>query len=163
MRWCHLLFVCLFYFVPLEIFFTHLETSPLPMKGKKLDLSSALMAIKQGRFFNVPTLISRMQGERSTTTPPPWWHLNIFFRTTGPISTKLVTMHIWMKGLQTFTKFGSNRRKFYLFFKSRCWYMYNHNIAQTVGNFIRWAMQCGSHASCFWFSIMLQSFPVYSM
>ena len=41
-------FVCLFgVFRPTREFFTNLETQPLPMKGCKFDLSSALMAVKQ--------------------------------------------------------------------------------------------------------------------
>ena len=77
-------------------------------RATHFDICSTLMTIEQGRFFNVPTPISRMRGKLSTTTPPHWWHLNIFFKTTGLISTKLVTMHIWMKGLLTFTKFNGN-------------------------------------------------------
>ena len=49
------LFVCLEFFVILEHFFTHLETSPLPMKGCKL--CSELMAIEQWGFFRVPHLL----------------------------------------------------------------------------------------------------------
>ena len=34
-------------------------------------------------------------------------HLKIFFsRTTGPISTKLVTMHPWVKGIQVYSNEG---------------------------------------------------------
>ena len=42
------LFVCLFgVYCPSREFFTHMETSSLPVKGCKFDLCSALMAIEQ--------------------------------------------------------------------------------------------------------------------
>ena len=44
-------------FCPTREFFTHMETSPLPGRAAKFDLCSALMAIEQRRFFNVPHLL----------------------------------------------------------------------------------------------------------
>ena len=42
------LFVCLWFFVPLEIeFFTHLETSQLQVKATNFDLYLAFMAIEE--------------------------------------------------------------------------------------------------------------------
>ena len=38
-------------------FFTHLETSPLPVKGCNFDLCPALMAIEQWGFYSVPHLL----------------------------------------------------------------------------------------------------------
>ena len=41
-------FVCLFRgFSPTRGFFTHMETSPLPVKAANFDICSALMAIEQ--------------------------------------------------------------------------------------------------------------------
>ena len=37
--------------------FTHMESSSLPVKGCKIDLSSALMVIEQCVFFSVPYLL----------------------------------------------------------------------------------------------------------
>ena len=50
------MFVCLFVWVfrPTREFFTHMETSPLPMKGCKFDLCSELMIIEQWGFLSVP-------------------------------------------------------------------------------------------------------------
>ena len=55
----NLLFVCLFVwsFSSHSKIFTHMETSPLPMKSCKFDLCSALMAIEQWELFNVPHLL----------------------------------------------------------------------------------------------------------
>ena len=39
---------------PTQEFFTHMETSPLLVKGCNFDLCSALTAIEQWGFFNVP-------------------------------------------------------------------------------------------------------------
>ena len=52
------LFVCLFWgFCPIREFFTHIETSPLPMKGCEFDLCLAFMAIEQWGFLSVPHLL----------------------------------------------------------------------------------------------------------
>ena len=51
------LFVCLEFIVPLENFFTHMETSPLRWRAAHVDLCSALMTIEQWGFFNVPHLL----------------------------------------------------------------------------------------------------------
>ena len=58
----HLLFICLFVclfggFRPTWEFFTHMESSPLPVKGCKFYLCFALMAIEQWGFFNMPHLL----------------------------------------------------------------------------------------------------------
>ena len=46
--WCFFVFVCLFGVLrPTREFFTHMETSPLPVKAADFDLCSALMAIEQ--------------------------------------------------------------------------------------------------------------------
>ena len=42
---------------PTREFFTHMETSPLPVKGCKFDLYSALMAFEQWGLFNVSHLL----------------------------------------------------------------------------------------------------------
>ena len=63
-----ILFVCLF-FLSTRVFFIHLETSPLPLKG--CVLYSEFMTNQQWGFFNVPNL---------------QWH--------GPISPK--THHVWL-------------------------------------------------------------------
>ena len=44
-------------FRPNQEFFTHMETSPLPVKSCKFWLCSALMAIEQWGFFSVPHLL----------------------------------------------------------------------------------------------------------
>ena len=55
------LFVCLFVrvFRPTREFFTHMDTSWLPMKGCKVwpTVCSALMAIEQRGFFSMPRLL----------------------------------------------------------------------------------------------------------
>ena len=48
----------MFVLLPIQEFFTHLKTSPLPMKGCAiLDLYSALMTIMISGFFNVQRLL----------------------------------------------------------------------------------------------------------
>ena len=42
---------------PTREFFTHSETSPLPVKGSNFELCSALMAIEQWGFISVPQFI----------------------------------------------------------------------------------------------------------
>ena len=50
--------VCLFgVYRPIREFFTHMEKSPLPVKGCKFDLCSALMTIEQWGFFSVLHLL----------------------------------------------------------------------------------------------------------
>ena len=58
-KYCIVLFVlCLFgVYRPTQEFFTHLETSPLPVKGWIFYLCSALKAIEQRGFFSVPHLL----------------------------------------------------------------------------------------------------------
>ena len=52
------LFVCLSgIFRPTREFFTHSETSPMPVKGCNFDFCSALMAIEQLGFLSVPHLL----------------------------------------------------------------------------------------------------------
>ena len=56
---CVSTFVCFVWFffgvyLSSREFYTHMETSPLLVKGCKIDLCSALMAIEQWGFFNVP-------------------------------------------------------------------------------------------------------------
>ena len=55
---CGLIGCCLFrvYRLPREIF-THMETSPLPVKGCKFELCSALMAIEQWKLLSVAHLL----------------------------------------------------------------------------------------------------------
>ena len=51
-------FVCLFVvFRPIGEIFTRMETSPLPVKGCKINLCSALKAIEQWGTFSVPHLL----------------------------------------------------------------------------------------------------------
>ena len=51
------LFVCLFgVYHPTREFFTHMETSPLPVKGCKILPMLSTYAIEQWVFFNVPHL-----------------------------------------------------------------------------------------------------------
>ena len=48
----HYMVLCLYgVYRPTREFFTHLETSPLPMRAANFDLCSALMAIAQWAFF----------------------------------------------------------------------------------------------------------------
>ena len=48
---------------------------------------------------DIPGLFQR--GDNYEIAKIHWWNLKIFFsRTTGPISTKLGTMHPWVKGFQ---------------------------------------------------------------
>ena len=49
-----ILFFFFFVYRPTRKFFTYLETSPLPVKGSNFYLCSALMAVEQWGFFNVP-------------------------------------------------------------------------------------------------------------
>ena len=51
------LFVCLGFFIPLEDFFTHLETSPLPVKGCRFWQICALIAVEQWEIFSMPHLL----------------------------------------------------------------------------------------------------------
>ena len=59
----HLSFLSCFVFLvfsafrPTVEFFTHMETSPLPVKGCKFDLYSALVAIEQWLFSTVSHLL----------------------------------------------------------------------------------------------------------
>ena len=51
--------VCLFgVYCPTWEFFPHMETSPLLVRTANFDICSALMAIEQWGFFNVPQLLS---------------------------------------------------------------------------------------------------------
>ena len=132
-------------------------------RATHFDICSALMTIEQGRFFKVPTPISRMRGELSTTTPPHWWHLNIFFRTTGPISTKLFEWRGCLLLQNLMAIFNSKRRKFINFsnqytYAGTCTIMILLKLLELLSGEL-----CDSHASCFWFSIMLPSFPLYGM
>ena len=61
---------------PTREFLTHMDTSPLPMKGWKFHLCSALMVIEQWEFFQVqhllwhgPTLYNRQLRGPVTLTP----------------------------------------------------------------------------------------------
>ena len=57
---CMVLFVYLFvlgFYRVTQEFFTHIETSPLPLKGSKFGICSASMAIEVWGFFNVPNLL----------------------------------------------------------------------------------------------------------
>ena len=51
------LFVFVWVFRSTREFYTHMETSLLPVKGCKFDLRSALMAIEQWGFLSVPHLL----------------------------------------------------------------------------------------------------------
>ena len=53
------LFDCLVFVIPVYIFFTHMETSPLPMKDETFELRSALMGIEHWVFSRMPPTVKR--------------------------------------------------------------------------------------------------------
>ena len=76
--WILFLFVCMEFSVPLENFSLIWRHHHCRWRAANFELCSALMAIEQWGFFNVPravatgdrTPISRMRGKRSFSAPP---------------------------------------------------------------------------------------------
>jgi hypothetical protein len=48
------------------------------------------------------------RGDNHKNVKMGWGHLKIFFRTTGPILTRLGTNHFWVKGIQVCSKEGDS-------------------------------------------------------
>jgi hypothetical protein len=48
------------------------------------------------------------RGDNHKNVKIGWGHLKIFYRTTGPILTRLGTNHSWVKGIQVCSKEGDS-------------------------------------------------------
>ena len=71
--WQYICFVCLFgVFRPTWESFTHIKTSTLQRRAANFDLDSALMAIEQWGFFNVPHPLCHRPSVFKVISEDPW-------------------------------------------------------------------------------------------